>query len=121
MAAKADCGYFGGVWHVSHAGSCIAVPREGKRENLRERDEGGTADLDVGRRREGEENKEGVRDDGLVGDSERLQLGKVDGREVVIMSRGIEVLETEVFYGWGCIEKSVDIGDGRAMSCRESA
>ena len=60
--------------------------------------------MDVGRRREGEERKEGVREDEFV----KLQLGKAEaGREVVIMRRGSEVFETEVFYGLGCIKKSV--------------
>ena len=32
----------------------------------------------MGRRREREERKEGVRDDGIVGESDSLQLGKLD-------------------------------------------
>ena len=57
--------------------------------------------MHVGRRRESEERKERARDDGLVGEYESLQFGKMDWGEVVIMRRETEVLETEVFYGWG--------------------
>ena len=57
--------------------------------------------MDVGGQRESEERKKGMSDNGLVGENESLQFGKVDGGEVIIIRGGTEVLETEVFYGRG--------------------